>query len=972
VTEPDIRVAVLGPLDVRSGGVTIPLSGRAATVIATLALSVGRPVGVDVLADRIWGERLPDSVPASLANHVGRLRRLLGASSIRTVKAAYLLDIDPDRVDLSRFRRMATEASQLPDRDKARGVLAEALDLWHGDPLQGVPSETLQRDVVPALVEEFLSAVHLRIGWDLADGRQPGLVAELRALTARYPLRETLWQQLIEALRAAGRHADALEVYHEIRAQLRERLGVEPSLELRQTYDQLLTDEPTAGAPTRPETPATEPSLLARQRRDLPGDIADFVGRDDEVRRVLAGAQPAGHPRIWSIDGMAGVGKTALAVRAAHLLGDLYPDGHLFIDLHGHTEGRPARDPADALETLLSALGMAGERVPELLDQRVAAWRSELANRRVLLVLDNARTAAQVRPLLADAAGCLTIVTSRRRLTDLDGAARLSLDVLQPAAAIDLFEAVTGRRRTADGAVEEAEATRRVVALCGYLPLAIRIAAARLAARDAWTAGYLAERLGDQRRRLSELATGDRAASAAFGVSYRQLEPDQQQLFRWLGLAPGAEVDAYVAAAVMTIPVDDAESMLEELVDAHLLQQPVPGRYRFHDLLRSFARQRADREETEPDRNAALTRILDYYLWTATGAGDHVAPAGRPGSPRPHRQPATAPADVPRIDDRDRALAWFEAERRNLVAAARFAAAHGWDEHACGFAESGWWFLRLRGYLQDWVALEQLAVASAERLGDVSRQADALRVLGVAYYSAGGVERAIRSYHHALELYHAVGDRVRGAVTHNNIGLALHSNGDHAAAIDHYIQALAGYGAGETGPADVATTETNLAMSYWRLGHTREAMEYNERALAHYVQFGDQRGQGGTLSNLGEVHASLGHAEEAIDCHRRALSLMHLSGDAVGECDVRLSFGHSLQALHRPEEARAAYRQCLAEAHDIAHPLFQAHAHKGLAETLYTSDRAAARHHWESALAIYTDLARAEARSVADRLRALD
>jgi DNA-binding SARP family transcriptional activator len=413
-----LSVGVLGPLEVRRDGLVVVVPrGRSGVVLAVLALSAGRPVSFEVLADHAWGEQLPLSARASLHNQVMRLRRILGADVIRTVPGGYLLDVDPDEVDVLRFRRLAAEAGSLPDPVKSQDMLGAALRLWRGEPLEGLRSETLHRDVRAVLDEERLTAVQRRIDLDLAAGRSGELVAELRELTRRWPTRETLWRQFVTALSGAGRPADALDAYHEVRDLLREQLGVDPSGELQDLYHRVLAGAPGAGGTVSAAGNVHEMAgpggagLVAsraaggwRARNDLPGDAADFTGRDRELRELVGGLpgqdEIAQTVVIATVDGMAGVGKTALAVHAARLVADRYPDGQLFIDLHGHTPGRDPADPAAALGSLLRAIGVPGEQIPETLERRAGLWRAELADRRVLVLLDNAASASQVRPLI--------------------------------------------------------------------------------------------------------------------------------------------------------------------------------------------------------------------------------------------------------------------------------------------------------------------------------------------------------------------------------------------------------------------------------------------------------------------------------------------------------------------------------------------------------------------------------------------
>jgi DNA-binding SARP family transcriptional activator len=627
----DVQVGVLGALEVRSNGNPVAIPGqRPSIVLASLAISAGRPVSQQVLAEHVWGERPPVSSKGSLHSLVMRLRRAVGSPTIRTTPTGYLLDIDPVKVDLLRFRRLADQADHGEDAAEAQSSLREALGLWRGEPLAGLESEALARHVVPGLVEERLTALERRIGLDMAAGQHGGLVPELRELVSRYPLRESLWRQLITAQDLTGRRADALGTYHRLRAELRESLGIEPSGDLQDLYRRLLvepagTEVPAPGARTEvrasPPVCVTTTGPAGTARNELPGDIADFTGRTRELERLIPAVAPAlgdaaRTVRICAIDAMAGAGKTTLAVHLAHLLADDFPDGQLCVDLHAHTCGREPLEPADALEHLLRAIGVPADAMPDGLAQRAALWRAELAGRRVLVLLDDAATAAQVRPLIPGAAGCLAIVTSRRYLADLDGALVETLGILPEADALALFTAVVGAERTAD----EPAAVAEVLRLCGYLPLAVRIAAVRLRARPAWRIRDLVLRLTAGQRRLAELTVGGRGVSAAFAMSYQRLPAAHQRMFRLLGLFPGVCFDAVAAAALADAGAREAEVILEDLLDAHLLSQPGPDRYQFHDLVREHARETVCRVESPRTREMAARRLLNHYQLSPGGS----------------------------------------------------------------------------------------------------------------------------------------------------------------------------------------------------------------------------------------------------------------------------------------------------------------------------------------------------------------
>jgi DNA-binding SARP family transcriptional activator/tetratricopeptide (TPR) repeat protein len=981
-----IQIGLLGPLQVHSGGQSVALAGRRCPVVlATLALSAGRTVTSQALVDDVWGEQLPRSATASLHSLMTRLRTAVGATAIRTVSAGYILDVDPDQVDLLRFRRLLGDATRTEEPEKARALLGEALSLWRGDPLDGLASDRLQRDVAPGLVEERLAAVERRIGLDLAAGYHNDLIAELLELTGRHPLRETLWRHLIVAQDEAGRRADALNSYHRLRSELRRRIGVEPSDDLRELYQRLLTGrgprrddgqrarlaDPEAAAPPTSSTQAgpgprgpvarTEPA-----RNDLPGDTADFTGRGRELDRLLAIAAPDDdRPRtvaISAIDGMAGIGKTTLAVHLAHRLADRFPDGRLFIDLHGHTPGHEPRDSAAALGELLRALGVPGEHIPEGLPRRAGLWRAELAGRRVLVVLDNAANAAQVQPLIPGSAGCLAVVTSRRRIADLDGARVLSLDTLPEQDAYALFAAVAGTDRCR----AEPDALAEVLELCGHLPLAIRIAAARLRARPAWSIRYLADRLADERHRLAELAVGERSVGTAFALSYEHLGPAQRRMFRLLGLYPGTFVDAYLAAALVGVELREAEAVLEDLVDAHLVNEPASGRYQFHDLLRHYARAMLERDESAEGREEAVRRMLDYYV----GVTDLVRRYFAISSAHAGVALTYPPPALPQFDDDWHALAWCDSQRANLVAMITYAAQERRDEQLCRMLNAVWWFFRMRRHLSEWITAQDRAVDAADRLGDLHTAADMRRLLGSAQWESERYADAVRHYREAVELYTHTQDTDSRAQVLSDLGSAYGRLGRQKEALAHFERALADvdvHGAGGNHHAK-ACVLAGLAEAYRFAGRHRAARELGEQSLAHFQQARDFLGQGQTHSLLGLVYASQGDGDRALESHQEALRLIRACDAQASESSALNDLGETLRTLGRPAQARAHHEEALALAARLNNRYQEARAHSGIARTLQDDGDPAVRQHWQQALDLYAGLGLPEADEISARL----
>lgn len=591
---------LLGTLRVHHDGQRVDLGGlRQQRLLVMLLLDADKVVSADRLLEAMWDDEPPVTARRQLHNAVAALRRSFGAAKHIVVKdgPGYRITVTAQDVDAHRFTTMVAAASAAAATGRTTAaveLLEAALGLWDGPALSGLNSPVFE--IVAARFEESrLSAAERLIGLRLEGGDAAAVVPQLGELVSRHPLREETRKLLMLALHRCGRTADALTAYEQGRRLLRDELGVDPGASLRELYERILRDDLPRRAPAR-TTPGG--------RSFLPYDTAHFTGRADELR-FLTGCRPAGTAlSIVAIDGMAGVGKTTLAVRLAHQLAQHFPEGHLFVDLHGHTAGQEPLEPGAALERLLLDFGLTPAQIPRDTGQRAARWRAEVAERRVLVVLDNALDAGQVRPLLPGTGKAQVIITGRRRLAGLDGVTSRSLDVFPARDAAALFTRVAGADRTA----HRPDAVAEVVALCGHLPLAVGIAAWRFHNRPAWSLEDLVFRLRDPAGRLAELRLGDRSVASQFEVSYRNLSAGQRRLLRVLGCTahPGEEFDAGTAALLLDQPVAEAERLLEELFDAHLLRQRAAGRYHFHDLVQEHARTKAD----EPDReDVLLTKI---------------------------------------------------------------------------------------------------------------------------------------------------------------------------------------------------------------------------------------------------------------------------------------------------------------------------------------------------------------------------
>ncbi|WP_337729373.1 MULTISPECIES: AfsR/SARP family transcriptional regulator [unclassified Saccharothrix] len=945
---------VLGTFEVLVEGRAVPLgTPLTRAVLALLVVHADTVVDTDRLVAQLWPDRPPGSARAEIHSYLSRLRRALGpegAACLVTRSPGYLLRVPAGALDLHRFDELVARARAARRSGAAAEALAHyraALALWRGPALAGLPSTPALDAEADRLAEYRLEVVAESFDAALAAGESGELVAGLTALVADHPLRERLRAALMLALHRSGRQAEALRVFREGRDLLVAELGVEPGVELTGLHDRMLRGDPEL----RPVAAAPVPvqRVAPTSPNTLPGGLADFVGRDDEIARLEALIEDAaarGTAVVGALGGMAGVGKTVTAVHLAHRLADRYPGGRLFIDLHAHTTAaqRPV-EPAQALDALLRALGVSGPHIPDGLAERSALWRDEAARRGVLVVLDNAVDAAQVRPLLPGAPGCLALVTSRRHLLDLDGALSLSLDVLPGGAAAELFARVVGDDRPA----REPEATADVVGLCGNLPLAVRVAGARLRARPSWHVAHLAARLRDQRRLFAELTAGDRCVATAFALSYRQLDPVHQRVFRLLGLVPGTTFDAGVAGALVE---GDAEEVLQDLVDVHLLQEPAPGRYRFHDLLARHAAATAEREEPEAERAAAVERVLDHYL--------------REGE-RAHR---VLDGVVAGVRDVEKVMSWFDVEHRNLAAAADLAAGLGHHRHSWRIRCSLGRYHFSRSNAVEWVAGQRQALDSARQLGDRRAEAVVLADLAAACSAAGDNVEALEHVERAIALFAEDGDQggelrarvtaslvhvrcgryadvlrvlpgaaelpdvdvaVRAAV-HNNTGFAYCRLGRYDEALESLEEALRLYR--EAGMANrECLTLVSLGCLYERTGRYDDATACLSRALEVFERVGDEARLGYALGKLGVVLRAQGRAADAVEYHGRALELVRAARALELECEVLNDFAETLRAVGAGERARACQEEALVVARRVGNAVEEARAREGLTPT---------------------------------------
>ncbi|MGF1425477.1 BTAD domain-containing putative transcriptional regulator [Kitasatospora sp. LaBMicrA B282] len=884
-------------------------------LIAVLALAAGGPVTVERLIACLWGDEPPLTARNTLQNYVLRLRRTLqvDAEPVPLVSsvAGYRLDVRADAVDLNRFRSLVRSAAAAGEPESAAALLEEALELWRGEPLADVPSEVLHREVVPGLVEQRLAALEQRIDLDLDLGRHRELITELAALTTEHRLRERLWAQLMLALFRSGRAAEALDAYRRVRGALAEELGIDPGPELQRLHQAVLTNDPTltiTGPTPGPSWQrASAPRVVPRQ---LPPSSAHFVGRATQVRRLDAQWEAAaGAPLmvISAIGGTAGIGKTALALYWAHLHADQFPDGQLYVNLRGFDPTGAPLPPMTALRGFLTALGVPAQAMSADPDEQVSLYRSHLAGRRMLVVLDNARDAEQVRPLLPGAPGCLVLVTSRDQLAGLvalDGAVPLTLDLLTRDEAHDLLIRRLGRDRVAR---EQADVDE-LIEWCVRLPLALNIAARATLQVNRPLAGFLDE-LRDTHRRLDALSTGEAAADVrvVFSWSYRTLTPESARVFRLLGMYPGPDISLSAAAGLAGHDPDTTRHALDELSRAHLITEHSPGRYSLHDLLRAYAAEQAQVHDDDVERQAALRRVVDFYAHTADAAHRFLDPHRPPVLPLPAPAPGSRPHPLP---DHAVALAWFDAEHACLLAAQHIATACGWHRAVWVLAWALDAFHHRRGHRHDQLAVWRAGLTAAEYLPDPTARARAHVFLGDACTNLGRHEEAIEHLHQALALAEHHPDLTAQARAQHSLALAWGQQGDDGRALLHAAHALPLYRA-----LDNPVWEANaLNLVGWyaaRLGEYERAREHCQASLALRHRHHDPQGEANTLDSLGYIDHHTGHRDQAIVSYRQAVALYRDLGHTYSVADALDGLGHPHAALGQHDQARTVWREAL-------------------------------------------------------------
>jgi DNA-binding SARP family transcriptional activator/tetratricopeptide (TPR) repeat protein len=914
-------------------------------VLASLLLSAGRVVSHGEMADALWGVGSPASADVSIRNYIRRLRQILqdaGLDRILTRPGGYLIRVEADELDLTRFERLAADAQAATRAgawERAAADAAAALALWSGEALSGVPSEVLAVRELPRLTELRLQAIETRFGAEIRLGRQSDVIAELRRLIVVHPLREHLHALFMLALYESGRQADALAAYQHARRILIEELGTEPGAELRDLHQRILggsrgTRAIATAVPDRgPSQPRQAGAGNGPVPRQLPAAGLHFVGRDAEIStfmRLVDDAcgvpddRDAGpHPDIMSgvipiviITGTAGVGKTALALRLAHLVANRFTDGQLYLDLRGFD---PALDPLPtgaAIRSFLDGLHVPPDQIPAGLDAQAGLYRSMLAGRRILIVLDNAASASQIRPLLPGGGRCLVIVTSRRQLAPLaatEGARILTVDVFTATEAHELLAVRLGDARlTADPA-----ATAELIAECARLPIALSIVAARAESRPAFPLAVVANELRGARRRLDALDGGEASidARAVFSWSYEQLPPPAASMFRLLGLHPGPDITEAAAASLGGISRRQAGRVLRQLAANCLLTEHVPGRFAFHDLLRLYAAEKAVTTDDEDERKVATRPTVDHYLQSARAADLAIYPA-RPPIALPAPLPGTSPET---FAGHGHALVWFDQEYHVLLAVISLAAAQGLHTYAWHLPWTMEAFFDRRAHWRDWASTQEVALVAAGRTGDRDGQAHAHRGIANAHIEIGAHDVAERHLARALRLREESGDVAGQARIHLDLGRsagAQHKDGEH---LTHARRGLElsrsahdalgeGYGLAE------------VAWALALLGSHQQAIATGHAALRLLRRIGHRPMEGSVWDTLGYAHHQLGDYGRAAACYQRAVQNLDQYGYRHEKAVTLMWAGAAYRAAGDAQAAGGAWREALAILEETRHP----------------------------------------------------
>lgn len=957
----DLGLRILGPIELVTDLRMFKIGGpREQVILATLALRAKRVVSVQQFVDVVWGDEPPPTARGQIQTSISALRKLLAGAglpeAIRTRSFGYLLDVADEDLDSALFSTMVATAHRQAAEGQtvvAAATLRDALNLWRGPAVAGVYSD-LVRNAAAVLDEARLTAAEELVRLELELGRHVDITGELQALIAEHPWRERLYGFLMLALYRSGRQAEALEVYRRARAVLTTEVGIEPGQELRDLERAVLRRDPSLDLPAARAEVGERPAVIPRQ---LPRSIADFIGCDDhiaEITRVLTDhVSPAARYAvpIVAISGRGGVGKSTLALRAAHELGSAFPDGHIYVDLQGPDGGGGL--PA-LLARLLHALGVHGSVIPERLAERVEMYRSRLADQRLLLVLDDATSEEQVVPLLPGSPSCAVIVTSRARLVGLPGAHWIDVDTFDNETSTELLARIVGAERLR----AEKEAVAEVVRYCGGLPLALRIAGARLASRPHWRIAELARRLKNEVRRLDELSHNGLAIRPSISLTYCGLPDRAMRLFRLFALIRIPDFPGWIAAALLDTGIAEAEDVLDRLIEAQMLDavrgQDGRIRYRLHDLIRVYAQERLMETETDAERRAALERMLSAWLTLAGIAhrkeygGDYTILHG--SAPRLH---------LPEWADEDpigSPMEWLDNERVALVSAIRQAAAANLDEMCWDLALTSVSLFEVRGYLDDWRETAELAHAAAVRAGNRTGTAAMLYSLGSLHVFQKQLDDAEQRFAEALALFESAGNVHGQALVLRSAALIDRWHGQFDTMLAKYEDALAKMRiVGDLiGQASVLTSLAKFRLDE---GDVDEADALLSAALALCRQAGYRRGEAHVMSQFAELHLRTHQVALARRALNDVLRTVREAGDRMGEAHALYGIGLVRREEGQLDSAVATLVHALSIGERIGDRLIQGQVRYALGEiAIGLVDNVTALRHLDRARTLFGEL----------------
>jgi DNA-binding SARP family transcriptional activator len=915
-----MRIRLLGPVDVMVDGEARMVSGlRRKAVLATLALHGGEVVSVGRLVDAVWGETAPSTVRNTLQSHVSYLRTLLGnKNAIIGRPPGYRLDVGDDGTDVWLAERLLRQGAQAADPVRGASDLRAALALWRGRPLADVTGlawleeQAGRLELLAERIRRALSEARL------AAGEHRQLIGELEQMVTAHPLDEQVYAQLMTALYRSGRQADALAAYQRLRSTLADELGLVPGQALRDLETAILRQDSSLDAPAPASCllvrPAEQPAA-AFDPAQLPPPVAAFAGRGAELASLDAIVPgPEDGAAISVIAGTAGVGKTTLAVHWAHRVAAHFPGGQLYVNLRGFDPAGPAADASQALRGFLDAFAVPPERIPARLEEQVALYRSLLAGRRVLVLLDNARDAEQVRPLLPGSPGCLAVVTSRSHLTGLvagQGAHPLHLDLLPPGEARELLSRRLGSSRVS----REPDAVEEIIAGCARLPLALTITAARAAASPSFPLAAVAADLREAGHVLDPFEVGDAATDvrAVFACSYRALSDGAARLFRLLGLHPGPDITVGAAASLAGIAPDRVRGLLAELARGYLLAEQRPGRYACHDLLRAYAAELAHQHEDEATRQAAVGRFLDYCLQIACTAATLIDPFFAPAGPDPAPE-VSGPATT------EEALAWFTAERASLLGAVSLAASSGRAGHAWRLAWALSTFLLRRGLWSDQATACQAGLEAVRQAGDTAGEAHCQILLGLGYARSGRHPEAVPLMHDGLRLLAGTDGYGRTQVmAYSSLTWIAELEERYSDMLTHAERALAlSWASGDRSMEIMSLGDVGYCHA--KTGNYSQAIRYCGQALARSKAAGERAWESASWDSLGYVYHKLGDHRRSVTCYERSLGLAREVADRFNEAGILDRLGDVHASAGDQDAARWAWMQSLRTFDAIDHP----------------------------------------------------